>query len=128
MKKNNPVCSGFFWGSLILMSFCGCATLHMRDAEIYPMSYDKTFMLAVGALDDMGSWRVAETDHQNGKIVIENSGYVRPTQRHTILVQKLEPFRTKVELSRSIPTPFNQHFFRAIDRRVEETLVNQTAA
>ena len=102
------------------IALSGCAVTHMRRAEIYNMSYDQTYEVVMGALDDMEPWRLIQTNHENGLIVIQSAEFLRPERRVEIMVKRIEPFRTKVELYHRWATPFNQKFFKAIDRRVEE--------
>jgi len=109
--------------ALLLYAFVflsGCALFQWRHAEIYNMSYDQAYEVAMSALDDMQQWRLIQTDHKRGLLVIESGGYLRPERQVKIIVKRIEPFRTKVELFHKHPTPFTQKFFKAVDRRVEE--------
>jgi len=102
-----------------LIFLAGCAT-NWRKAEVYPLSYDQTYLIALSALDDLDEWHILETDKNRGLITIEKTPFFRPDGELTVIVKNLEPFRTKVELYGKRATPFNQKFFKAIDRHVEE--------
>jgi len=108
------------FGIVILMT--GCSLLQWRKAEIYPMSYDQTYLTAVDALDDMSEWHLLETNKDSGIIKIEKSPFLRPTRELTVIVERIDAFRTKVELygPYAFAHPFNQKFFKALDRRVAE--------
>ena len=108
----------FLFGGIVLLA--SCTLLRWRRAEIYPMSYDQTYMVALSALDDMKNWRLSRTDHEEGIIVIESMKYLGPEKEVTFIVKRIEPFRTKVEVYRKHACPSTQKFFKAIDRRVEE--------
>ncbi|MDD5217021.1 MAG: hypothetical protein PHN49_11875 [Candidatus Omnitrophica bacterium] len=110
-------------GLIIAGLILGTGCFHLRHAEIYTMSYDQTFMLATAALDDMTPWRLTEADYLNGKITISDMGYIRPTRSVTVIVKRIEPFRTKVQLYGTGANWFNQKYFKAIDRRVQERAV-----
>lgn len=106
-----------------MLFLSGCALFRWKEAEIYPMSYDQTYLMAAQSLDELEDWKLVETDQTRGIIKIENSGYLKPTREMTVIVKRIEPFRTKVELYGRPATPFTQKFFRAIDRRVAERAV-----
>ena len=99
-----------------LMIFTSCALL--RKAEVYNMSYDKTYLTALTALDDLSDWHLLETDQIHGTIKIERSGYFHPTQQATVIVKQLGPFQTKLEVIDKHNTLFNRKFFKAVDKRV----------
>ena len=102
----------------------GCSLFSWRKAEIYNMSYDKTYNTTLSALDDMEKWKLVQTDMQNGVIVISNvETYLRPEQIIKLKVKRIEPFRTKIELSGKCATPFTQKFFKAIDKRVADQIL-----
>lgn len=103
-------------GCIILTA--GCAS--WRGAEIYPMSYDQTYECVVSALDAMNPWMVTKTDQKRGLITIGYEEYIGRQESQTFIVERIEPFRTKVSLYRTPGTPFNQQFFKAIDRYMEE--------
>lgn len=108
--------------SFLLVCFIllgGCAGAEKRSA-IYPMSYDQTFLVTSTALDNMPSWTIIETDQAHGLIKIENEKYLSPRQEATILVKRIDPFRTKVEIDDTRNMPFQQKILQTIDRYFEE--------
>ncbi len=108
---------------LCCLSMVGMARLPYKQAEIYPMSYDQTYQLVISALDDLQPWRLVETDQIKGRIVIGSAEYLHPEKRVTLVVKKIAPFRTKVELDDPQPRKIADQFFKAIDRRFEERAV-----
>jgi hypothetical protein len=115
-------------GKYLLLLFCfilvaGCALLRWRGAEIYPLSYDQTYEMAIDAMDDLDPWRLLRTDYANGIIIVGYEEYMRPPQQVQFIVKRIEPFRTKVELDGHWPSPLNQKFFKAMDKRVENRIL-----
>jgi hypothetical protein len=98
-------CSGFF---------------HSRRSEIYPMSYDKTYLTVLGALDDMKYWDLQETDQANGLIVVKSAGYWKGEKEARFILKRIDPFHTKVQLYHKRNSPGTQKFFKAMDERVRE--------
>lgn len=120
MKKVKLFLIGLFCLA-VFFSACGCASLfRFQKAAEYPLSFDQTYLIALSALDDMDSWRLLETDHKRGLITIEKSGYLQPTQQVSIMVKRLDPYRSKIELYDKWATPFTKKFFKAVERRMEE--------
>ncbi len=105
--------------AVLFLSLTGCAGT-LRQAETYPMSFDQTYTTVLTALDEMKSWRVVETDQLNGLITIETGGFFQPRRDVKIMLKRLEPFNTEVELYQRKATFANQKFFNAIDARVNE--------
>jgi len=108
-------------GCLILLT--GCALFRWRGAEIYPMSYDQTYNMAISAMDDMKPWKLMSTDYANGVIVIGFEDLFIPEQKVSFVVKRIAPFRTKVQLTSEWPHPLNQKFFKAMDKRVENRIL-----
>ena len=101
---------------IFLAMHSGCALF--RGAEVYNMSYDKTYLTALSALEDLPDWHLLETDQINGIMKIEKNGYLKPTQEVTVIVKRLEPFQTKIEVIDKHNTLFNRKFIKAVDKRV----------
>ena len=108
----------FLTAAVLMLGLAGCSSL--RQAETYPMSYDQTYATVLTALDDMKSWRLVATDQLNGRMTLETGGFFQPSRDVQVILKRLEPFLTKVELYHRKPTWFNQKFFEAIDARVNE--------
>lgn len=101
----------------VVLTLSSCAVF--RGAEVYDMSYDKTYMTALSALDDMEEWHLLETDELGGWIKVERGGYLYPDQEVTVIVKRLAPFQTKVQVIDKDNTLFSGKFFKAIDKRTE---------
>jgi hypothetical protein len=106
---------------LSLIVLTGCSGLfHSRRSEIYPKSYDKTYLTVLGALDDMKHWDLQTTDEGNGLIVIKSAGYWRGEKEVRFIVKSIGPYQTKVQLYNKRNSPFTQQFFKTMDERVRE--------
>ncbi len=112
-----------FWGLLLSLLLMGTGDAWAKQAEIYPMSYDQTYQVALEALDGVKFWKVIETDQQAGLIILETGGFFFPRRNAKILVSRLEPFRTKVEFYQGKTPLFYGKFFEAIDRHVNERIL-----
>ena len=106
-----------------LLLIAGCTLLRWRGAEIYPLSYDQTYEMALDSMDELDPWKLIRTDYTNGVIVLGYEEYLRPPQQVRFIVKRIEPFRTKVELDGDWPSPLNQKFFKAMDERVENRIL-----
>jgi len=98
----------------------GCALFSQQKAEIYPMSYDKTYDTALSALDGMEHWNLISTDALHGVIEIQADGYWRGETKIKFIVKRIDPYRTELKLYHKHATPFTQKFFDAMDHRVAE--------
>lgn len=116
MKKNTSL------NLLLALLFCaGCASTSTRQAATYPMSYDQTYLVALDALNDAGGWKVSATDQLKGLIVLEKGGVFAPRRTAKMVVKRLEPFSTRVEIDEtSNNSRVYDKFFDAIDRRVKD--------
>ena len=119
MKKGLDI--GMLLGLLLLG--LGCATTAGRQSETYPMSYDQTYQTALDALDEMKIWKVIETDQLGGLIELEKGGHWMPRKNAKVIVKRVAPFQTSVELYEKNKTREYENFFNAIDRRVEDRAV-----
>lgn len=107
--------------AFVLMGFTllGCAA-NARQAAVYDMSYDQTYLNVMNALDDMEPWYLAETDQMRGKITVENGAFFGPGRAITVQIKRLEPFKTKVEILNAGTNRTNRKFFKIIDRYIQE--------
>jgi len=112
MKRNH-----FYSLIFALMLLVGFAAV--SQAETYPMSFDQTYQVALEALDEVGAWRVLETDQLNGIIVLEKGGYFMPRRTAKVIVKRLKPFSTRIELYEENNPRKHKDFFAAIERRVK---------
>ena len=103
-----------------MMLLTGCALFTWRKAEVYPMSYDQTYVTVLSALDDMDHWDLMGTDQPNGVIKIKSEGYWRGEKEVQFIVKRVDPFHTEVKLHHKCSTPFTQKFFKAMDKRVAD--------
>ncbi len=108
---------------MFVLLISGCALLRVRHAEVYPMSFDQTYLIAMDALDDLDSWRLSETDQTMGTITVERMHYIGSEDQITFVVKRLEPFKTKVELHGRRAWPWTNKYFEAINRRMEQRAV-----
>jgi len=115
---------------LVIMIATGCAMVRWRRSEIYPMSFDQTYKVALTALDamqeweDSDRWHLVSTDQTNGVIEIGyESLYMPEASKVKFILERIEPFETKVSLYGKRETPFTQKFFKAMDRRVNERIL-----
>lgn len=102
---------------LCMVLIAGCAISRSRRAEIYPMSFDQTYQVALEALDEMKRWSVVETDHLEGLITIEDPRYFRNERYVTLIVKRIDSFRTKVELYGDDTLGMADEFFGMLDTR-----------
>ncbi|MBP9864778.1 MAG: hypothetical protein KBC91_00095 [Candidatus Omnitrophica bacterium] len=116
----------YFPGLLItLVIITGCAST--RQAETYPMSYDQTYQTSLDALDELKAWKVLETDQLGGVIVLEKGGYFMPRRTAKVIVKRVEPFKTRVELYETSLGQTHKDFFEAIDRHVQNRASTYTS-
>ena len=98
----------------------GCAVFQVKQEEVYEMSFDQTYLMALNALDDMDNWRLSQTDHKMGTITVERLYYLGPESEMTFVVKRLEPFKTKVATHSKRPFPYISEYFNAIDNRAKQ--------
>ena len=114
----------FYCLMLILVTtpfvFSSCSA-KLRKAAVYNMSYDKTYLTALSAIDEVPNWHPLETDQVNGIIRAERTGFLYPNQEVSVMVKRLGPFRTKVEVIDRDYKVFTGLFFDAIDKKTETT-------
>jgi len=106
---------------ICIIFLIGC--IRLRSSEIYPMAYDQTYESAITALDDMSPWKLILTDQKRGLITIGYEQYLGRKQEVTFIVERVEPFRTKISLYDRWPTHLNQKFFKAIDKYMKNRAV-----
>jgi len=113
--------------SLLVVMFgvalMGCTMLSQRHGVIYPMSYDQMYNTTLDALDGMKNWRITGTDQTKGRILIEKNPSLLEIQTEkqvAFIIERIEPFRTKVSLNGHISTPFNKKFFKSLEKRYQE--------
>lgn len=108
-----------FFLTLILSSFiaAGCASTPL--AQTYPMSYDQAYQASLDALDHVGDWKVLETDQLKGLIVLEKGGYFMPRQSAKVVVRRMAPFETSIDLGQAGSSRTQKSFLNAINRHVE---------
>jgi len=103
---------------LCMLQFAGCASAS-RQSQIYPMSYDKTYQMAIDALSGLEDWRVIETDQLGGEIRLEKGGYFLPRRNAKVWVKRVDPFKTRVELYDDPASMRQGEFLDVIDQYVQ---------
>ena len=74
----------------LMFLLAGCALFQdHRHAEIYDMSFDQTYMVAIDALEEIPYWRLVQTDHHRGLIVVERANYLGPERKIRFIDEKL---------------------------------------
>jgi hypothetical protein len=105
---------------LAVLLFCaGCSSIGTRQAVTYPMSYDQTYQVALDALNNVDGWKVASTNQLRGLITLEKGGFYMPRRTAKVIVKRLEPFSTRVELDPESRSRSHDNFFDAMDQRVK---------
>ena len=108
-------------GLFTLMLFvCGCLSTGPRQSTVYKMSYDQTYETVITALDSMPGWRLSSTGQMKGLIAVEAGGYLSPRREVKLIVKRVEPFRTAVELYQGSVFASERKLFDVIERRVRE--------
>ncbi len=106
--------------ALAMLIGAGCMFAGKRQSVIYPMSYDQTYAAVLSAVDDLPDWRLVETDQLQGTLTFEAGGYLSFRRTTKIIVNRIAPFQTQVEIYRRKASICDQKFFDTIDRRVGE--------
>lgn len=91
MRQRN---AGIILG-LMLLALTGCRS--SEPSATYSMSYDQTYETVISTLNEMAPWRVVATDQLKGLITVETGGFFLPRRQVTVVVKRLEPFKTKVQ-------------------------------
>jgi len=105
--------------SLILF-LPGCASLFSTKATSYPMSFDQTYESALVALDDINGWKLVSTNQKRGLITVGIVEYPLPEKEVTFIVERLEPFRTKISLMQKTCTFTVKKLFNNLDQYLKE--------
>ena len=104
---------------LVLLPASGCVhTTAPRQTEVYPYSYDRTYMTVLSAVDHLKHWKLTGTDYGRGLVEVERGGYLSPKMTRQIFVKKVLPFQTKVEVKNSLYFS-GRKLFEAIDQEIE---------
>ena len=109
--------------TLVLLTCGGCMSAGKQPSAVYPMSYDQTYEAVLTALDDVPNWHISSTDQLKGLITVEAGGFLAPRRQVQMIVKRVEPFRTSVEIHRHHWLASDQKFFDALERHVQEKAV-----
>jgi len=105
------------------IALMGCALFSSHQGVIYPMSYDQMYVTTLDALSEMKNWRVIKTNETKGRILIEKEPSlleVVSEKQVAFIVERIEPYRTKVSLDGYGTQAFNEKFFKALEKRYQE--------
>lgn len=110
-----------FWIFLGLAAWpaFGCAhTGAHRQVEVYPYSYDQTYLTVLSAVDHLKPWKLTQTDQGRGLVVVERGGYLSPKMTRQIFVVKTSSFQTRVEVKNDLYFS-SRNLFKAIHQEIE---------